>query len=117
MQLAELPTRVAHERARAEEAVPRLLAAGLKGRIATLACDANVHVGTAVGWVLRAAELLGPHGAAIISAKNFSGGAAVWRADVGAAEVALRSAGFCRVERVHLFANGVQEVTIVAWRG
>ena len=70
-----------------------------------------VSIDTMLASVARAAV---EAGAAIVN--DFSGGAAVWRADVRRAEAALRDAGFGRVEQIHLFANGSQEVTIVGWK-
>lgn len=117
LNLKALPNNVAHARTRASDAVATLLAAGLRGSVATLVCDANVQIGTATRWIVDAIPLLSPGAAVILSAKNFDGGAHVWKNNVTRLESELTEMGFENVQRVHLFANGPQEVTIVGvWK-
>jgi hypothetical protein len=115
LNLKALPNNVSHARARASDAVKHLIAAGLNGRVTTLVCDANVQVETATCWIIDAIPLLSPGAALILSAKNFDGGSYAWKKNVTRLESELTELGFRKVQRVHLFANGPQEVTIIGW--
>ena len=115
LNLAALPSNVVHVRSRALDAVLKLLAAGLRERVATLVCDANVPCEAAAQWVIDATPLLSPGATIILSAKNFDGSAFVWKNAVMRLEALLASVGFVNVQRVHLFANGPQEVTVIGF--
>ena len=127
LQLHPLPPSITHLRLRAEEAVPLLRAALAESgeRLALVLCDANVHPPAAARLALSLAHLLPadeaggdlPKAALVISEKRFASGRAAHAADCDAAEALLCAAGWGRIERLHLFANGGSERTLVATRG
>ena len=116
LSLEELSQRVIHVRLKAADAIEYLRSAGLQGRVTTITCDANVNAIAAAEWVMSAFDLLRVGGVAIMSAKNFAGGAARWREDVLKVEQIFLDGGFSRVQKMHLFSGGEQEMTIVCFK-
>lgn len=105
--------RVVHMREQGAPALAQLLlAAGGARPFAAFSCDANVPAPAALALFASALPLLRSNALAVVTLKNFTGAKAPWEAACDDAEARFREA-CVHVERLHLFANALQEVTLI----
>ena len=84
------------------------------GGLSALVCDANLPTRLVLDCVLDALPLLLPGAALVVTLKNFDGAERLWLQL--AAEAEARLGAVCApgsLRRLHLFANGPREVTLV----
>jgi hypothetical protein len=110
---ASLPSgRYTHMRMRDAEAVALLTDSGAK--LSIFVCDANFPTTSVLQCLRSSLPLLRDGGAVVVTLKNFDGAPSTWKAHCDEAEREFRN--LCRagtVSRLHLFANGLFEVTLV----
>ena len=105
-------THVFHLKEQGAPAIARLLQAGGARLFSSFTCDANVSAPAAMELFSSALPLLKGGAFACLTLKNFTGAERAWEAGCDDAEARFRAV--CgNVARLHLFANAVQEVTLV----
>ena len=119
-----LPSAITHLAMRGEAALAAVaeglrVAAADGSQLRLICCDANIHPPAAAALALSFAALANDDDETltlVVSEKRFAAGRAAHAEDCARAEALFVAAGFSRLERLHLFANGSAERTLVARR-